>query len=318
MGGRAQAYRHPLGEPVRGAGGTLRGVDHLQWTSRPALRSPVLVCAFRGWSDGGQAASLAATFVRESLGGERFCDVDPEEFYDFQETRPTVRLEDGLIRRIDWPDNTATFSELPGTDRDIVVLLGTEPQLRWRTFSKTVLELVQTMGIELVVTLGGLAADTPHTRPVPVTGSAEGDLGERLGLSRSSYEGPTGIVGVLHDALREASIPSASLWAAVPHYISVSPNPKAALALLDRLGALLETHFETMELGQAAVRFERQVSSAVSSDDDVSTYVRDLERRADAGEEPLRDLPTGDELAAELQKFLSDRSRDLGDGHDAE
>jgi proteasome assembly chaperone (PAC2) family protein len=287
-------------------------VDHLVWTSRPVLRAPVLVCAFRGWSDGGQAASLAATFLRERLGGERFCDLDPEEFYDFQETRPTVRLEDGLVRRIDWPENSTTHSDLPGTDRDIAILLGTEPQLRWRTFSNTVIELVRAMGIELVVTLGGLAADTPHTRPVPVTGTAVGDLGDRLGLSRSSYEGPTGIVGVLHDSLREAGVPSASLWAAVPHYISVSPNPKAALALLDRLGALLETHFDTMELGQAAVRFERQVSSAVASDDDVSTYVRDLERRADAGEEPLRDLPTGDELAAELQKFLSDRSNDSG------
>jgi proteasome assembly chaperone (PAC2) family protein len=293
-------------------------VEHLHWTSRPALRSPVLVCAYRGWSDGGQAASLAATFLRDSLGGQRFCELDPEEFYDFQETRPTVRLEDGMVRTIDWPENAATHSPLPGTDRDIVILLGIEPQLRWRTFSKTVLELVQAMNIELVVTLGGLAADTPHTRPVPVTGSADGELGDRLGLSRSSYEGPTGIVGVLHDSLRQAGIPSASLWAAVPHYISVSPNPKAALALLDRLGALLETHFDTMELGQAAVRFERQVSSAVSSDDDVSSYVRDLERRADAGEEPLRDLPTGDELAAELQQFLSDRSSDPGDQHDGE
>jgi superfamily I DNA/RNA helicase len=141
---------------------------------------------------------------------------------------------------------------------------------------------------------------------------------ERLGLSRSSYEGPTGIVGVVHDVCREASIPSASLWAAVPHYISVSPNPKAALALLDRLAALLETRFDTMELGQASVRFERQVSSAVQSDDDVSSYVRDLERRTDAGEEPLRDLPTGDELAAELQKFLSDRGHDAGDAPESQ
>jgi proteasome assembly chaperone (PAC2) family protein len=284
--------------------------DHLNWTSRPVLRSPVLVAAYRGWSDGGQAASLAATFLRESLGGTRFCELDPEEFYDFQETRPHVRLIEGEYRQVDWPENSATYSVLPGTDRDIVVLLGVEPQLRWRTFSRSVLEIVRAMRIELVITLGGLAADTPHTRPVPVTGSADGELGQRLGLSRSSYEGPTGILGILHDALRDAGIPSASLWAAVPHYISVSPNPKAALALLDRLAALLETRFDTMELGQAAVRFERQVSTAVSSDDDVSSYVRDLERRADAGEEPLRDLPTGDELAAELQRFLRDRGDD--------
>jgi proteasome assembly chaperone (PAC2) family protein len=273
----------------------------------------VLVCAFSGWNDGGQAATLAATFLRESLGAERICDLDPEEFYDFQETRPTVRLEDGEIRRIDWPENSVTVAELPELERDVAILVGIEPQMRWRTFSKTVLELAKALDVEFVITLGGLLADTPHTRPVPVTGTAEGDLAERLGLSRSSYEGPTGIVGVVHDVFREAGIPSASLWAAVPHYISVSPNPKAALALVDRLGALLETHFQTMELGQAAVRFERQVTSAVASDDDVSTYVRDLERRTDAGEEPLRDLPTGDELAAELQKFLSDRGRDQGE-----
>jgi proteasome assembly chaperone (PAC2) family protein len=293
-------------------------VDHLVWNSRPALRHPVLVCAFKGWNDGGQAATLAATFLRETLGAERFVDIDPEEFYDFQETRPTVRLEDGDIRRIDWPDNAVTHAELPGTGRDILILLGSEPQLRWRTFSQTVLEIARAMEVELVVTLGGLLADTPHTRPVPVTGTAEGDMAERLGLSRSNYEGPTGIVGVVHDVCRDASIPSASLWAAVPHYISVSPNPKAALALLDRLGAMLETHFETMELGQASVRFERQVSSAVASDDDVSSYVRDLERRTDAGEEPLRDLPTGDELAAELQRFLSDRGGDAGESTEPE
>jgi proteasome assembly chaperone (PAC2) family protein len=293
-------------------------VEHLEWNSRPALRHPVLVCAFRGWNDGGQAATLAATFLRESLGAERFVAIDPEEFYDFQETRPTVRLEDGDIRRIDWPENAVTYAELPGTGRDILILLGIEPQLRWRTFSKTVLEVARAMNVELVITLGGLLADTPHTRPVPVTGTAEGDMAQRLGLSRSSYEGPTGIVGVVHDVCRAESIPSASLWAAVPHYISVSPNPKAALALIDRLGALLETRFDTMELGQASVRFERQVSSAVASDDDVSSYVRDLERRTDAGEEPLRDLPTGDELAAELQKFLSDRGADPGTSSEPE
>jgi proteasome assembly chaperone (PAC2) family protein len=280
-------------------------VEHLVWNNRPVLRNPVLVCAFKGWNDGGQAATLAATFLRESLGAERF--------YDFQETRPTVRLEDGLVRRIDWPENSITHAELPGTERDILILLGQEPQLRWRTFSKTVLDVARAMNVELLITLGGLLADTPHTRPVPVTGTAEGDMAERLGLSPSSYEGPTGIVGVVHDVCRDAEIPSASLWAAVPHYISVSPNPKAALALLDRLGAMLETRFDTMELGQASVRFERQVSSAVASDDDVSSYVRDLERRTDAGEEPLTDLPTGDELAAELQKFLSDRGNNADD-----
>ena len=167
----------------------------------------MLVCAFRGWNDGGQAATLAATFLRETLGAERFCDLDPEEFYDFQETRPTVRLEDGMIRRIDWPENSVTHAALPGLERDVAILLGIEPQLRWRTFSQTVLELVRAMKIEFVITLGGLLADTPHTRPVPVTGTADGEVATKLGLSRSSYEGPTGIVGVLHDVCREAGDP---------------------------------------------------------------------------------------------------------------
>ena len=150
----------------------------------------MLVCAFRGWNDGGQAATLAATFLRETLGAERFCDLDPEEFYDFQETRPTVRLEDGMIRRIDWPENSVTHAALPGLERDVAILLGIEPQLRWRTFSQTVLELVRALKIEFVITLGGLLADTPHTRPVPVTGTADGEVATKLGLSRSSYEGP--------------------------------------------------------------------------------------------------------------------------------
>ena len=179
------------------------------------------------------------------------------------------------------------------------------------------LELVRALKIEFVITLGGLLADTPHTRPVPVTGTADGEMA----TARSQ---PLELRGPDRDRRRAArrvpggGVPSASLWAAVPHYISVSPNPKAALALIDRLGALLETHFQTMELGQAAVRFERQVTSAVASDEDVSTYVRDLEKRMDAGEEPLRDLPTGDELAAELQRFLSDRGQEPGDAPEGE
>ena len=149
MGGRPKAYRHPAAMPAIGAPGYPSGVEHLVWNNRPVLRNPVLVCAFKGWNDGGQAATLAATFLRESLGAERFVDIDPEEFYDFQETRPTVRLEDGLVRHIDWPENSVTHAELPGTERDILILLGSEPQLRWRTFSNTVLEVARAMNVEL-------------------------------------------------------------------------------------------------------------------------------------------------------------------------
>ena len=150
----------------------------------------MLVCAFRGWNDGGQAATLAATFLRETLGAERFCELDPEEFYDFQETRPTVRLEDGTIRRIDWPENSVTHAALPGLERDVAILLGIEPQLRWRTFSQTVLELARAMKVEFVITLGGLLADTPHTRPVPVTGTADGEVATKLGSQPLELRGP--------------------------------------------------------------------------------------------------------------------------------
>jgi len=282
----------------------------LVWTDRAPLRDPVLVCAFRGFSDGGHAATLAATFLRDNLDSRTICDIDPEEFYDFQEVRPHVSLIDGRIRHIEWPENRFSATHLPGRERDLVVLIGIEPQNRWKTFSQAIVSVARDVGAGLVVTLGGLLADTPHSRPVPITGTADADLAERLGLSPSTYEGPTGIVGVLHDACRHAGLTSASLWAAVPHYISITPNPKAALALLERLQTLLDTRFETLELSQAALAFERQVARAVSADDEVSRYVRQLEERADALGDDLGELPTGDALAAQFEEFLAERSQD--------
>src|SRR5437870_339673 len=247
-------------------------------------------------------------------GASRFAAIDPESFSAFQAARPHVSLEDGLTRRLEWPDNGFFHAEIPGTDRDAVILLGTEPNLRWKTFSKLVLGLVTDLGVERVVTFGSLLADVPHTRPAPVTAAATDQaLMEELGLEPSRYEGPTGIVGVLLDACRNAGISSLSLWAAVPHYVSLAPSPRAALALVRRFGELLQIDVDVTELEQAADDYSEQVSEAVSSDADTAAYVEELERRVDmlSVEE---DLPSGDSLAAELTRFL--RERDEQDEQD--
>jgi predicted ATP-grasp superfamily ATP-dependent carboligase len=289
--------------------------DELRIHSRPELEQPVLLAAFRGWNDGAQAASLAAGYLAKTWGAEQFAEVDPEDFFDFQATRPHVSLEDGLTRRIDWPETGFYHARPDGLDRDIVLLLGIEPNLRWRTFTDLVVGLAQELEVELMITLGALLADVPHTRPAPVTGSAsDEELVQRLGLSASRYEGPTGIVGVLHDACRQADIPSASLWAAVPHYVSLTPSPRAAVALCERLGSLIGVEIDVDELEEAAQSYEEQVSEAVASDEETASYVEELERRADSIEESS-DLPSGDALAAELTRFL--RERDEEDGEDA-
>jgi proteasome assembly chaperone (PAC2) family protein len=287
-------------------------MDSLVWSARPTLRKGVLVCAFHGWNDGGEAATLSALFLRQQLGAKQFCELDPDEFYDFQELRPHVSLRGEQGRRVSWPENSFSWAPLP-SGKDIAVLIGIEPRNRWKRYSRTVVEVARESGAELVVTLGGFLADTPHTRPVPVTGSADGDLADQLGLAPSAYEGPTGIVGVLHEACKEAGIPSASLWAAVPLYISVSPNPKAALALLSRLALLLDTRFDTTRLSQDAVSFEREVSQAVSADEKISSYVRDLESRADeraeddADEESPPLLESGEDIAVQIERYLAER-----------
>ena len=290
--------------------------DELRIDHRPELERPVLVAAFRGWNDGAQAASLAAGYLAKSWGAERFAELDPEGFFDFQATRPHVSLVEGLTRRIDWPETVFYHARPDGLDRDVVLLLGIEPNLRWRTFTDLVVGLATELRIELLITLGALLADVPHTRPAPVTGSAtDSELVERLGLSASRYEGPTGIVGVLHDSCGQNGIPSASLWAAVPHYVSLTPSPKGALALCERLGALIGVDVDADELEEAARNYEEQVSEAVATDEETASYVDELERRADQLEEST-DLPSGDALAAELTRFLREREQD-GGGEDA-
>lgn len=289
-------------------------MSELTVSSRPELRRPVLVAAFRGWNDGGQGATLGAGYLARRWEAEAFAEIDPENFYDFQAVRPQVSLEDGLTRKLEWPENTFLHAEMPGLDRDAVILLGVEPNLRWKTYSRLVVELAQELGIELVVTLGSLLADVPHTRAAPVSAAASDPaLVEELGVEPSRYEGPTGIVGVLLDACREAGLPSVSLWAAVPHYVSLAPSPRAALALCRRFGELVGVEVDLEELEQAAEEYSEQVTEAVASDAETAAYVEELERRADLME-AAEELPSGDSLAAELTRFLRERERGDEDG----
>jgi predicted ATP-grasp superfamily ATP-dependent carboligase len=279
---------------------------------QPTLVRPVLIASFRGWNDGAQGATLAGGYLAKTWDAERFADIDPEGFFDFQATRPHVSLVDGYTRRIQWPETAFYHARMQGIEQDAVLLLGVEPNLRWRTFTRIVTDLAKELRVELVVTLGSLLADVPHSRPAPVTGSAsDPELVEQLGLQASRYEGPTGIVGVLHDACRRVNIPSVSLWAAVPHYVSLTPSPRAALALCDRLGELLGTEVDTAELSEAVEGYVEQVSEAVAADSDTAAYVEELEQRADTIDPD--ELPSGDALAAELTRFLRERDKQNDD-----
>jgi proteasome assembly chaperone (PAC2) family protein len=289
----------------------------LQWEYRPdGLRAPALVCAFKGWNDAADAASTAITFVGGALGARRFATIDPEDFYDFQATRPRISLVDGDTREIVWPAVELFEARVPRAPRDLILLSGSEPSFRWRTFTKLIVELAEAIGTQLVVTLGSLLADVPHTRPVSVTGLAsDRALVSRLGLAPSSYEGPTGIVGVLHAACQRAGLPSASLWAAVPHYIAATPNPKAALALVRKLEGLVGVAVDASELETAASDYDRQVNLAVQSDPDVQAFVERLEQAAIDEETDVTELPSGESIARDLQRFLRQRG---GEGPGAE
>jgi proteasome assembly chaperone (PAC2) family protein len=246
-------------------------VETLIWeTDPPELRAPILVCSFRGWNDAAGAASTALATVAASLDAELVASVDPEEFFDFQANRPMITLEEGQTRRIDWPANSLISAEAPSAERDLVLLDGTEPNLRWRGFSEAIANAAEGMGVEMVITLGALLAEVAHTLPVPITGLAsDEDLVEELDLSRSTYEGPTGIVGVVHDVCRQRGMSSASLWAAVPHYVAAVPNPKAALALLRRLEGLTGIAVDASELEEETTDYEEQVGRAVAANPEI-------------------------------------------------
>jgi proteasome assembly chaperone (PAC2) family protein len=276
------------------------------------LRDPVLIAAFRGWNDAGEGASFAATHLARVWAGEMIASIDPEEFYDFQVSRPHVELVDGLTRKVTWPSNEFWAAHVEGSDRDVLVLVGTEPNTKWKTFTRAIVDVATEHDVQMVVTLGALLADVAHSRPVHVTGTAgDQELMEKLGLERSRYEGPTGIVGVLHDALSSTSIPTASLWAAVPHYLAVSPNPRVALALVRQTSDLIGIPAELEPLVAAADAYDSRVTEMVQADEDVQAYVKLLEERTDerAREDRIdpSELPTGDSLAAELEHFLRER-----------
>jgi proteasome assembly chaperone (PAC2) family protein len=270
-----------------------------------------MVAAFAGWNDAASAATTALEAMAASLDAQRVAVIDPEEFYDFQVTRPTIRMSEGLTREVDWPANDVFAAAVPAAERDLVLVRGIEPNLRWRTFAEAVLAVAERLGVEMVVTLGALLADVPHTRPVPITGLAsDPELVERLSLSRSSYEGPTGIVGIVHDACRQRGVTSASLWAAVPHYVAAVPNPKAALALLRRLEGFTGVAIEASELEEAMERFETQVDRAVASNPEIEELVRRLESEQSDDEDDAEDVPSGDSIAQDFQRFLRQRADD--------
>jgi proteasome assembly chaperone (PAC2) family protein len=290
-------------------------MSHLRWLHRPALRRPVLLAAFEGWNDAGESATTALRFLARALHATPVATVDPEEFYDFTVARPHVRLDDGLTRHIDWPEPTIEAAKAPN-GRDLLLLTGIEPALKWRTFTAEIVSACHALEADLVLTLGALLADVPHTRPVRVTGTAtDPDLVAEFGFTRSRYEGPTGILGVLADGFRTAGVRSASVWATTPHYLRETPSPKAALALVERVGSMLGFAVDTTELQLATAAYERQVDEMLSGEDDVADYVRHLEEDALDGDGEVEEfeIPSQEALAAEVERFLRDQRGGKGD-----
>ena len=280
-------------------------LPHLRWQEQPRLRQPVMVVAFGGWSDAGDAATAAVRYLTEQWDGQPFADVDPEDFFDFTSTRPEVRLDGEGVRHVDWPTNTFHACSVPGTGIDVVTLAGIEPQLRWRTFSEHVIGVAHAVGARLVVTLGALLAEVPHSRPVSVFGTSyDEQVMDSLELNPSRYEGPTGMTGVLHQACQDDGLASAGLWAAVPTYVPAAPSPKAALALVQRTARLLEVSISTAELQLATDAYERQVSELVREDEETSDYVAQLEQRYDEEPDGFTD---GESLVDEVERFLRDQ-----------
>jgi hypothetical protein len=303
----------------------------VRWNAQPSLRRPTLIAAFSGWNDAADAASDGVRWLARTVGARVFATLDTEEYLDFQAARPTVELVDGVIREIQWPALAFSAGSFPGGGRDLVLLLGVEPNLRWPTFCDDVISVARTTGCELVVTLGALLGDVPHTRDMRCTGSATDEvLAARLGMERSRYEGPTGIVGVLHDATRRVGFASASIWAPVPHYVATAPNPKATLALLRRLGTLLDVGLDLTDLEIAATAWERSVDEVVAGDADASSYVERLEARYDEQTESTLTaedhvettaeddedwldedaLPSGESLAEDFERYLREQGDD--------
>ena len=267
----------------------------------------MLLAAFRGWNDAGDAATSAAEHLARQWRTKAFAELNPEEYYDFTVARPLVHLDDDGVRELTWPTNSFSAGRVPGTETDVIILEGIEPHFRWGSFCRHVLGVATHLEARLVVTLGALLADVPHTRPVSIYGATDdAELAERMQLRSSRYEGPTGIVGVLGVACRQAGIPSASLWASVPAYAAGNPSPKACLALTEQVAGLLGTDVEVSDLHHQSLVYEQEVDELVSSDDDAQTYVAELEKAFDSNAEADADSP--ERLIKEVEEFLRDQS----------
>lgn len=272
------------------------------------LVSPVVIAAFEGWNDAADAASGVIDHLMEQWSAEVIGAIDPEEFYDFQVNRPIIGTDLNGHRRLQWPTTRIAVARPEGLGRDVILVRGIEPNMRWRQFCAELLAACDDLGAELVVTLGALLADSPHTRPIPVTGTAsEPDLVDRLQIEQSTYEGPTGIVGVFNDACNQLDIPSVAYWAAVPHYVAQPPCPKATLALIGQLEELLEAPMPLGDLPEDARAWERGVDELASEDEDIADYVRSLEETRDTA-----DLPeaSGEAIAREFERYLKRRHED--------
>ncbi|MEV6927995.1 PAC2 family protein [Dactylosporangium sp. NPDC051485] len=279
----------------------------------PVLRSPVAIAAFEGWNDAADASTAVVEHLEQEWGAETIASLDPEDFYDFQVNRPTVTMSDGETRRIEWPTTRFAVASPPDSGRDIVLIRGIEPSMRWRTFCDEVLEVCHSLEVNRIVLLGALLADVPYTRALPVSGSApasaSAEAAERLGLIPTRYEGPTGIVGVLQDACVRADLEAASFWVHVPHYANNPPCPKATLALLHRVEEILDIPVPTGDLAKQSAEWEERLKQAAEQDAELAEYVRELEERAgDAGLQPL----SGDEIAQEFEKYLRRRGGQAG------
>lgn len=285
--------------------GTVRVMPHLIWLAEPtATGRPVMLAAFGGWNDAGDAATRATSHLVDHFDASLLAEIDPEEFYDFTVTRPHVVIGEDDERSVEWPRNTFSWAVPEGTD-GVVLLNGVEPQLRWRTFCEQVIEVVERLDVSMVVTLGALLAEVPHTRPTPVFGTTDDEaLIEALGLEPSQYEGPTGIVGVLHAQCAAAGVDSASLWAAVPSYVPAVPSPRATLALVERTAEILSITPPTMALQLEAAAYEHEITEVVEDDDTTADYVRSLEEQYDQNAMAVQ---SADDMVEEVERFLRDQ-----------
>ncbi len=289
-------------------------MDYYRTYQSPQLRDPILIAAFAGWNDASESATFAARYLVETWGARKMAEIDPEEFYVFTETRPQVRVPGRFQRYVEWPANEFYFRTDRGSERDAIVLIGVEPQLKWRTFTDSLLSFARQHNVSTVVTLGSLVADVPHTAAVPLSGTASPSwLARRMrrqGVTPTHYSGPTGILGVLSSAAARRRVATASLWGSAPEYLSASPNPKVSLALLERARALLDLDVDLTELESLEKQFERQVAQIVAEDPELQAYVRQLEEQSEVEEGPAAEqeqLPSGEELIKELEEYLRRR-----------